>query len=204
LEVEFDFDAEDGVLTVRSNEWYNSYSIELYDMRTGAQGPWLLVENSNDHRAEGSFAPVSPPWGDRLRRMILGEELARSTSATPFWKWPTNGEVETTYSADDPTRKGIDIIGEKGQPVYASREGQVVYSGTGLIGYGELIIIRHESDLLSAYGHNQVRLVNEGDTVRAGQEIGKMGESPDGRELVRFEVRVNGEPIDPLPLLPAR
>lgn len=109
-----------------------------------------------------------------------------------------------TYANGDPTRQGIDIAGDLGQPVRAARDGEVVYSGAGLIGYGELVIVKHSPELLSAYGHNRTRLVKEGDKVKAGQKIAEMGKSSSNRVLLHFEVRKNGKPVDPMPLLPAR
>lgn len=120
------------------------------------------------------------------------------------WIWPTSGKVVGTYASGDPTRQGVDVAGTAGQPVRAARDGEVVYSGAGLIGYGELIIIKHSPELLSAYGHNRVRLVKEGQKVKAGQKIAEMGRSPANRDLLHFEIRRNGKPVDPLPLLPAR
>ncbi|MGE4071418.1 MAG: peptidoglycan DD-metalloendopeptidase family protein [Lysobacterales bacterium] len=120
------------------------------------------------------------------------------------WIWPTSGKVVVTYASGDPTRQGIDIVGELGQPVVAARDGEVVYSGAGLIGYGELVIVKHSPELLSAYGHNRTRLVKEGDKVKAGQKIAEMGKSSSNRVLLHFEVRKNGKPVDPMPLLPAR
>jgi lipoprotein NlpD len=120
------------------------------------------------------------------------------------WIWPTAGKVAVTYAAGDPTRQGIRITGTAGQPVVAARDGEVVYSGTGLIGYGELIIVKHSPELLSAYGHNRVRLVKEGQKVKAGEKIAEMGATPANRVLLHFEIRKNGKPVDPLPLLPAR
>lgn len=120
------------------------------------------------------------------------------------WIWPTPGKVVGTYMTGDPTRQGVDIAGQSGQPVRAARDGEVVYSGAGLIGYGELIIIKHSPELLSAYGHNRVRLVKEGQKVKAGQKIAEMGRNPANRELLHFEIRRNGKPVDPQPLLPAR
>lgn len=128
--------------------------------------------------------------------------VARPSAAG--WIWPTTGRVVVTYAAGDPTRQGIDIAGELGQPVLAARDGEVVYSGAGLIGYGELIIVKHSSELLSAYGHNRVRLVKEGDKVKAGQKIAEMGKNAANRVLLHFEIRRNGKPIDPSPLLPPR
>ena len=120
------------------------------------------------------------------------------------WIWPAQGRVVVTYAAGDPTRQGIDIAGDLGSPISAARDGEVVYSGAGLIGYGELIIIKHSPELLSAYGHNRVRLVKEGDKVKAGQKIAEMGKNAANRVLVHFEIRRNGKPVDPQPLLPAR
>ncbi len=120
------------------------------------------------------------------------------------WIWPAQGRVVVTYAAGDPTRQGIDIAGEPGASIVASRDGEVVYSGAGLIGYGELIIIKHSPELLSAYGHNRVRLVKEGDKVKAGQKIAEMGKNAANRVLVHFEIRRNGKPVDPMPLLPRR
>lgn len=120
------------------------------------------------------------------------------------WIWPTEGKVAVTYAAGDPTRQGIRITGTAGQPVLAARDGEVVYSGTGLIGYGELVIVKHSPELLSAYGHNRVRLVKEGQKVKAGEKIAEMGATPANRVLLHFEIRRNGKPVDPLPLLPAR
>ncbi len=128
--------------------------------------------------------------------------VARPSAAG--WIWPTSGKVVVTYASGDPTRQGIDITGELGQAVIAARDGEVVYSGAGLIGYGELVIVKHSPELLSAYGHNRTRLVKEGDKVKAGQKIAEMGKSSNNRVLLHFEIRKNGKPVDPMPLLPAR
>ncbi len=120
------------------------------------------------------------------------------------WLWPTSGGVLTTFAASDPGRKGIDIAGSYGQPVKAAAAGQVVYSGSGLIGYGELIIIKHNQRFLSAYGHNRKRLVAEGDQVVAGQKIAEMGSSGADRSLLHFEIRRDGEPVNPQAFLPKR
>src|SRR5690606_4843817 len=90
-------------------------------------------------------------------------------AASPFaWRWPTEGQLVGTYAAGNPTRQGIDIAGKSGQPVRAVADGVVVYSGSGLVGYGELVIVKHNDEWLSAYGHNRARLVNEGQVVKAG------------------------------------
>ncbi len=120
------------------------------------------------------------------------------------WRWPTDGAILDRYQANDPGRQGIDLGGRSGQPVYAAADGVVVYSGNGLIGYGELIIIKHSDSYLSAYGHNRVRLVKEGERVRAGQEIAEMGSSGAPRVELHFEIRRDGKPVDPLDYLPPR
>jgi len=109
-----------------------------------------------------------------------------------------------TWKAGDPLRKGIKIAGREGQPVLAAEGGKVVYSGSGLIGYGRLIIIKHSDNYLSAYGHNRKLLVRQDQRVTKGQKIAEMGRANDGRPLLHFEIRRDGKPVDPLKLLPHR
>lgn len=120
------------------------------------------------------------------------------------WRWPADGTIVGRFVAGDPTRQGIDIAGRSGAPVRASADGVVVYSGAGLVGYGELIIIKHSEQWLSAYGHNRARLVNEGQRVKAGDQIAEMGRSGASRDMLHFEIRYNGKPQDPLQALPKR
>ncbi len=126
------------------------------------------------------------------------------SSGSVAWRWPASGQLIGKFVVGEPTKQGINIAGTSGQPVVAAAAGEVVYSGSGLIGYGELIIIRHSDTFLSAYGHNRRRLVVEGDRVAAGQQVAEMGRSGASRDMLHFEIRRNGKPIDPLPLLPAR
>lgn len=120
------------------------------------------------------------------------------------WRWPAEGQIANRFQPDDPTRQGVDITGKGGSPVRAAADGVVVYSGAGLVGYGELVIVKHNDQWLSAYGHNRARLVNEGQLVKAGQQIAEMGRSGASRDLLHFEIRFNGKPVDPLTLLPKR
>ena len=120
------------------------------------------------------------------------------------WRWPASGQIVSKYVTGDPTRQGVNIAGSSGQPVFAAAAGEVVYSGAGLIGYGELIIIKHSDTFLSAYGHNRKRLVGEGQRVTSGQQIAEMGRSGAARDMLHFEIRKGGKPVDPLPLLPQR
>jgi len=100
--------------------------------------------------------------------------------------------------------KGLDIGGRSGDPVRAAADGKVVYAGSGLIGYGKLIIVKHNDTFLSAYGHNRTILVREGVLVKAGQKIAEMGEGPGKKPLLHFEIRLDGEPVDPIRYLPKR
>lgn len=127
-----------------------------------------------------------------------------SPEASPEWQWPATGTVVRGFVANDPSRNGLDISGAVGDPVRAAAAGTVVYSGSGLIGYGELIIIKHSERLLSAYAHNRVRLVQEGDQVRAGQKIAEMGRNDRKEALLHFEIRTAGQPVDPRRYLPQR
>jgi len=130
--------------------------------------------------------------------------VATPANAPFAWRWPTDGSLIESFAAGDPTRQGVDIAGSAGQPVRAAADGVVVYSGSGLVGYGELIIVKHNDQWLSAYGHNRARLVNEGQLVKAGQQIAEMGHSGAARDMLHFEIRYNGKPVDPQAYLPKK
>jgi lipoprotein NlpD len=120
------------------------------------------------------------------------------------WLWPSSGSVIGRFSSNGSLNKGIDIAGELGQPVLAASDGSVVYAGSGLRGYGELVIIKHSDIYVSAYGHNRRLLVQEGQQVKAGQKIAEMGSTGTDRVKLHFEVRRQGKPVDPLQYLPKR
>ena len=120
------------------------------------------------------------------------------------WKWPVDGQLLSRFEAGEPTKQGIDIAGTGGSPVRSAGDGTVVYSGSGLVGYGELIIIKHNEQWLSAYGHNRTRLVAEGAVVKAGQQIAELGRTGASRDMLHFEIRYNGKPVDPLLYLPRK
>ena len=127
-----------------------------------------------------------------------------STADPSSWLWPVEGRLLSSFKAGDPTRNGIELAGTEGQPVRAAAAGEVVYSGSGLIGYGELIIIKHSERMLSAYAHNRKRLVAEGQAVSAGEKIGEMGRDERNRAVLHFEIRRDGTPQDPMKYLPRR
>jgi lipoprotein NlpD len=118
------------------------------------------------------------------------------------WAWPAAGTVVETF--DETRNKGIDITGKDGDPVLAASDGQVVYRGNGLRGYGNLVIIKHTDEFISAYAHNRAILVEQGQSVKRGQRIAEMGKSDADTPKLHFEVRRQGKPVDPLKLLPTR
>lgn len=153
--------------------------------------------------------PARAPTRPGTRPTSAPARPATAPSAAPAisniaWRWPADGELIGRYVAGEPTKQGIDIGGSGGAPVRAAGDGVVVYSGSGLVGYGELVIVKHNDSWLSAYGHNRARLVNEGQLVTAGQQIAEMGRSGAARDMLHFEVRHNGKPVDPLQYLPKR
>lgn len=155
--------------------------------------------------AETAPAPVPAPRPVPQAAPPAEGSVASTTRSVAgvAWQWPTVGRVSRPF---DPaaTRRGLGISGQAGQSVVAAADGEVVYSGTALIGYGELIIIKHSETMLSAYGHNRRRLVQEGDRVRRGQQIAEMGMNERDEEILHFEIRRNGQPEDPQRFLPPR
>ncbi len=139
--------------------------------------------------------PAAPPASTPVT------PVARSASG---WAWPANGTIIGRFSSNGSLNKGIDIAGELGQPVLAASDGTVVYAGSGLRGYGELVIIKHSDTYVSAYGHNRRLLVREGQQVKAGQSIAEMGSTGTDRVKLHFEIRRQGKPVDPLQYLPRR
>lgn len=149
-------------------------------------------------------APVQPSKPVQPARVAVPRPAvsrAPSSSTAIHWKWPTEGKIVSRFAAGQ-GRKGVDVSGRIGQPVRAAADGEVVYSGSGLIGYGNLVIVKHDDVFLSAYGHNRRLLVKEGDKVRQGSTLGEMGQGSKGLPILHFEIRKNGKPIDPLLYLP--
>ncbi|CAN7419037.1 peptidoglycan DD-metalloendopeptidase family protein [Pseudoxanthomonas sp. LjRoot143] len=178
---------------------YPGQSLKLFPGGSGSRPP-----------ATTATTPTKPATGTPTRPTPPPATVTRPTT-TPVpassgfsWRWPADGHLIGRYVAGDATKQGVDIAGSSGQAVRAAADGVVVYSGAGLVGYGELIIVKHSEAWLSAYGHNRKRLVNEGQSVKAGQQIAEMGSSGASREMLHFEIRHNGKPVDPLLYLPAR
>ena len=144
----------------------------------------------------GSSASTSRPAPKALPKV--------PTQPPPPWSWPTNGRVSVNFGGKPGTGTGILIDGKAGQAILAAASGRVVYAGSGLIGYGQLIILKHNDTYLSAYGYNASLLVKEGEKINKGQRIATMGEGPERKARLHFEIRRNGKPVNPRQYLPAR
>lgn len=151
-----------------------------------------------------SAAARKPPVAQRAPGTGSSAPVPAPPSAQPpLWLWPTDGQVVTRFGASTGIATGIGIRGREGQPVRAAAGGRVVYAGSGLIGYGQLVIIKHNDTYLSAYGHNSRLLVSQGQDVARGATIAFMGQGPERQPRLHFEIRRDGVPVDPLLLLQA-
>jgi lipoprotein NlpD len=143
--------------------------------------------------------PANKPTSQTTSKPASKPVVTSATNNTNLkWLWPTDGKIRSTFLASNPARKGISIGGKEGQPVKAAEAGVVVYSGNGLLGYGELVIIKHNDQFLSAYGHNKSLKVKEGESVSRGQVIAELGSSGTNVNNLHFEIRKNGKPVNPL------
>jgi len=126
----------------------------------------------------------------------------KTTVAISGWRWPLSGEIVSPFSLSSPVNKGIDIAASHGDPVRAAADGVVVYAGGNLRGYGKLVIVKHNANFLSAYGNNDAMLVREGERVKAGKTIARVGRSSAHPGMLHFEIRRDGKPEDPVKYLP--
>ena len=149
----------------------------------------------------GTSAPTSASRSGSTSGRSSGSP---GTVSAVRWQWPTEGSVIAGYGATAKTQSGVQISGRMRQPIEAAAAGEVVYVGSGLPGYGQLLIIKHSDAYLSAYGHNDRLVVSEGDRVTAGQVVARMGEGPGQRPMLHFEIRKWGKPVNPLGYLPKR
>jgi lipoprotein NlpD len=162
----------------------------------------------------GQRLVLAPPGTVGAPQRLAGATASRSlsppsaapTQPMPSWLWPTDGAIVMSFGSATGIATGIAIGGREGQPVRAAAAGHVVYAGSGLIGYGQLVILKHNDTYLSAYGHNSRLLVSQGQDVAAGATIALMGVGPERQPRLHFEIRRNGTPVDPLLFLrpPAR
>lgn len=155
--------------------------------------------------ASASGAPPTPGVspgtnGKPATQQATAPAVAAGKAGASGWAWPARGKVVHEFGSG-PNPKGITVAGQAGEPVVASAAGKVVYSGAGLRGYGKLVIIKHDAQLLSVYAHNRELLVKEGDRVQKGQKIAEMGDSDADSVGLHFEIRRLGKPVDPMPYL---
>ncbi|WP_090055802.1 peptidoglycan DD-metalloendopeptidase family protein [Luteibacter sp. 329MFSha] len=146
--------------------------------------------------------PPPPVENPPASTPIVASGATRSAGGIT-WRWPADGALIKKFSSGDAI-PGIEVGGKAGDPIRAAADGVVVYSGNGLVGYGELVIIKHSDSFLSAYGHNRKRLVKEGEKVKAGQTVAEMGSSGATRDELQFQIRRDGNPVDPLQYLPPK
>jgi lipoprotein NlpD len=168
--------------------------------------PLPPIAAKSDAKASGAAATASP--------VAAGSAVPLTGAAVPqpaaphdndddlTWAWPAVGPVVAPF--DEAKTKGLAIGGKAGDPVYAAADGRVVYAGSGLRGYGNLVIVKHNANYLTAYAHNQALLVKEDQIVKRGQKIAEMGSTDADRVQLHFEIRKQGKPIDPARLLPPR
>jgi lipoprotein NlpD len=147
-------------------------------------------------------APAATPTVAAAPAPAAAPTPPAATDDDPGWAWPASGPVLTGF--DEARNKGLSIGGKAGDPVLAAADGRVVYAGSGLRGYGNLVIIKHNATFLTAYAHNQTLLVKEDQAVKRGQKIAEMGSSDADRVKLHFEIRRQGKPVDPARLLPSR
>ena len=155
-------------------------------------------------RAETVAAAAAP--APAVAVAAAGSRVGSTVTATDdeklSWMWPSDGRIIATF--DEGKSKGIDIAGRAGQQVMAAGAGKVMYAGSGIRGYGNLVIVKHSNSLLSAYAHNRAIVVKEGDNVAKGQVIAEMGDSDAETVKLHFEIRQQGKPVDPSRFLPSR
>jgi lipoprotein NlpD len=189
--------------TVRAGDTLFSIA-SRYGLGVAELAAWNQLGNGTLIRV-GQRLRLSPAGG--APGVAARPEAAGTSEPPPSWKWPVSGPVLARYGDSPLTASGIQLGGRPGDAIRAAAGGQVVYAGSGLKGYGELLIIKHSPSWLSAYGYNEVLLVREGERVTAGQPIARMGEGPGAsgesrRPALHFEIRRNGAPLDPLTQLP--
>jgi lipoprotein NlpD len=166
----------------------------------GADAPAQTSAKSSP-QSKSASPPRSTKSGGAAPPRPVPPPVSTPVLPAPAWAWPTDGAVVTRFGAADGIATGISIGGREGQPVRAAAAGRVVYAGSGLMSYGQLLIIKHNDTYLTAYGYNSMLLVAQGQDVAKGQTIAAMGRGPEREPRLHFEIRRNGTPIDPLLLV---
>lgn len=209
------------------NSSEGSYSGSVYTVKRGDTLSRISRMTGTSVRDLARMNGISPPYtievGQKLKVSGASSSSAKKSttsktakvvpsSAVPqsswppvgqrCWRWPASGKVVMKYSTSEGGNKGIDIAGSRGQPVYAAGAGKVVYVGNQLRGYGNLVMIKHNEDYITAYAHNDKMLVNNGQSVKIGQQIATMGSSDADSVRLHFQIRYRATAIDPLRYLP--
>jgi lipoprotein NlpD len=162
----------------------------------------IELQKNDSSTALASAVAVKPETPGVTKPVEATDPPVVSGQDVVEWIWPTEGKVIGSF--DDAKNKGFDISGKLGQDIFAASGGKVMYEGSGIRGYGNLVIIKHTNALLSAYAHNKVNLVKEGQTISKGQKIAEMGNSDSDIVKLHFEIRQQGKPVDPSRFLPSR
>lgn len=187
----------------------------------GLAAPWTIHPGEVLRLDKKGSIPRTVSASSRSSASSSGRQTSASPAAAPGsasksagrssrvasdidWRWPHNGTVIAGFSTSGKVNKGVDIAGRPGDSVKAAADGSVVYAGNGLLGYGNLIIVNHSEHYLSAYAHNRKILVQEGEDVEAGQVIAELGSTGTDKPMLHFEIRRNGNPVNPSRYLPRR
>ncbi|MDX9737982.1 MAG: peptidoglycan DD-metalloendopeptidase family protein [Azonexus sp.] len=196
--------------------------VETRSLDGGAPAPAVAPAGTLVHEPRGGKEPYSEEANTRLNApAVPAPNVSPAAAPAPTaaaatvppaastasvagvtWAWPTGAKIKAAYNGS--SNKGIDFEGKQGDPVHAAGDGRVLFAGNGPQGYGKLVIIKHNTDLLSVYAHNSKLLVKEGQAVKLGQKISEMGSSGTDSVKLHFEIRRQGLPVDPGPFLPKR
>lgn len=188
------------------NERFQIYPGQVLNLSSGGAVATTAATTTTAQSAPAASTqqtPSSQPAA-QPRQTSTPSTSPAPVAGQPAWRWPAEGQIIRRFSAIEGGSKGIDIAGKAGDPVFAAADGRVVYAGSGLLGYGNLVIINHNRQFLSAYAHNSRILVSENDMVKSGMKIAEMGQTGTDRVQLHFEIRRDGKPVDPLTYLPKR
>jgi lipoprotein NlpD len=175
------------------------YSKEAFNRVEAPEPPPTKVTIAKTEASTATQTTEMQPTANPVSENVQGK-MASSVLEGIKWSWPTQGKVSATFNAAN--NKGIDIVGQEGQPITAAADGKVIYTGSDLRGYGKLVIIKHSNTLLSVYAHNSKINIKEGQLVKAGQKIAEMGNTDTDKTKLHFEIRQKGQSVDPALFLP--
>lgn len=207
--------------TLYSIAWRYGWDYRSLAQANGIASPYTIRPGQRIHFNKGRTQVATQPAPPSTNKAPTPKPTPSKPAATPkptpkpqpstaantgnlAWQWPAKGQVKQGFSTKNSDQRGLLLAGRTGDPVHAAAAGTVVYRGSGLTGYGNLLIIKHNDRWLSAYGHNDSLLVKEGEAVRAGQKIATMGATGTSTVQLHFEIRRDGQAVDPQQVLPRR